>query len=604
MSALPQAPNIERVASIVQKVIAEPSSDFLNNIIDAISDPVFVKDQRSHFLLVNAAFCQFVGHTREELMGRTDTDFFPAEQCEVFYEKDRQVFATGQADVNEEEISGCDGDNRIIRTTKTMFLDRFGQPILVGIITDLTALRKAQRELESANEQLHRLAHLDRLTGLPNRMAFEGALRSTLKQAQRHRESFALLFMDLNGFKNVNDTYGHPAGDELIIQTGERLQKALRDGDLVARLGGDEFVVIARHTTGEQAEKLAERLNRTIKQPVELQAATVEVSTSIGIARFPDDGDTEVALIKNADMAMYRAKRISGKAFEFFDQSFAESTARRHLVHEALKSALLPCNHFPPDEPRARLDCWFQPIVDLRSGENLGYEALARLSDPILGPISPLEFVGIAEQNSLIEALGENMLRRSCELLRTRPEIPYISVNVSNVQLRNPCFANRVEQCLKDCGVSGHRLTLEITESSTSDCHAASNLRSLCALGVQVWIDDFGTGYSNLSLLRKLPLHGVKLDRAFVSDLVESSAEQTIVRAIIAIARELGLGIIAEGVEHEAQRQLLLRLGVTHAQGYLFARPAPWRDAQQAQPPRSSQAQQTLARLVEAFQAG
>lgn len=577
MSMHQEARSIERVASLVQKVISQPSTHFLNNIIDAINDPVFVKDDTCHFLLVNEAFCQFVCHSREELLGHTDTDFFPLEQCEVFYTRDRHVFATRQPDVNEELLIGADGHNRIIRTTKTVFEDANGRLVLVGIITDLTDLRNAQRELETANVQLHRLAHLDPLTGLPNRMAFEAALRSTIKQAQRHHEPFSLLFMDLNGFKSVNDTHGHPAGDELIVRISERLQATLRDGDTVARLGGDEFVVIARQTSGDQARLLAQRLAATIRQPVELSLAVVEVSTSIGISRFPEDGDCAVDLIKNADMAMYRAKRVTRNPYEFFDQHFARLSNRRNQLQHALKTALsdvpAPASALGPGPT---LVAWFQPLVDLHTGSLRGYEALARLNDPVLGAIPPTEFVAIAEQSSLIDSLGDSMLRQACQVLASQPDLAYISVNVSNVQLRNPSFVVRLQQILQKSGISGHRLALEITESCTAESHAVSTLRALAELGVRVWIDDFGTGYSNLSLLRKLPLYGLKIDRAFIADLVESSADQTIVRAVLAIARELGLVVIAEGVETTEQRDLLKGMGVELGQGYLFARPAPW----------------------------
>ena len=234
--------------------------------------------------------------------------------------------------------------------------------------------------------------------------------------------------------------------------------------------------------------------------------------------------------------------------------------------------------------PRPTLVAWFQPLVDMHSGRSRGYEALARLHDPALGFIPPNEFVCVAEQSSLIDGLGDCMLRQACQVMAAHPSIEYISVNVSNVQLRNPSFVSRVQRILHKSGVSGQRLALEITESCTSESHAVSTLRSLSELGIRVWIDDFGTGYSNLSLLRKLPLFGLKIDRAFVADLVESSADQTIVRAVLAIARELDLKVIAEGVETTEQQALLHSMGVAQGQGYLFARPAPWQELRLALP--------------------
>jgi len=232
---------------------------FLNNIIDSVADPILVKDRDLRFLLVNQALCDFTGIARERFIGKTDADLFPAEQAHIFNTMDRLVFETGRPNVNEEDHTHADGSVRTIRTTKTMFVDEDGSAVLVGIFTDLTALRATQRELEGANQRLNELAHRDSLTGLPNRMSFEEALARTVSGAQRHGEVFTVLFMDLNGFKRINDTYGHGVGDELIRATAARLAGVARESDFMARLGGDEFVVIARTTGNVEARRLAQR---------------------------------------------------------------------------------------------------------------------------------------------------------------------------------------------------------------------------------------------------------------------------------------------------------------------------------------------------------
>jgi diguanylate cyclase (GGDEF)-like protein/PAS domain S-box-containing protein len=312
-------PRINALASVIQRGQGMRDTLFLNNIIDAVADPILVKDSQLRFVLVNQALCDFTGIARERFIGRTDADLFDPAEVAVFNAMDRQVLATGQPNVNEEVHTHADGSTRTIRTTKTMFVDDDGNRVLVGIFTDLTALRAVQRELEAANARLHELAHQDRLSGLPNRMHFEDALAREVAAGQRRGETFAVLFMDLNGFKHINDTYGHSMGDELIGQAGQRLAATSRRADFVARLGGDEFVVVARNADAAVARRLAERLACAIATPFELSAARVHISASIGIAIFPRDGANSDQLIKHADAAMYRAKRVTRQAVEFYE---------------------------------------------------------------------------------------------------------------------------------------------------------------------------------------------------------------------------------------------------------------------------------------------
>jgi diguanylate cyclase (GGDEF)-like protein/PAS domain S-box-containing protein len=312
-------PRINALASVIQRGQGMRDTLFLNNIIDAVADPILVKDSELRFVLVNQALCDFTGITRERFIGRTDADLFDPAEAAIFNAMDRKVLATGQPNINEEVHTHADGSARTIRTTKTMFVDDDGNKVLVGIFTDLTALRAVQRELEAANARLHELAHQDRLTGLPNRMHFEDALAREVAAGQRRGETFAVLFMDLNGFKHINDTYGHGTGDELIGQAGQRLAAASRRADFVARLGGDEFVVVARNADASVARRVADRLACAIATPFELSAARVHISVSIGIAIFPRDGANSDQLIKHADAAMYRAKRVTRQAVEFYD---------------------------------------------------------------------------------------------------------------------------------------------------------------------------------------------------------------------------------------------------------------------------------------------
>ena len=564
-------PRINALASVIQRGQVMRDTLFLNNIIDAVADPILVKDSELRFVLVNQALCGFTGLPRERFIGRTDADLFPAEQAAVFNAMDRKVLASGQPNVNEEVFTHADGSARTIRTTKTMFVDDDGRKVLVGIFTDLTALRMTQRELESANARLHELAHQDRLTGLPNRMHFEETLAREVAAAERRGETFAVLFMDLNGFKHINDTYGHSIGDELIGQAGARLAKTARRADFVARLGGDEFVVVARDADAVVARRLADRLAGAIDAPFDLSSTRAHISASIGIAIFPRDGAHSDQLIKHADAAMYRAKRVTRQAVEFYDPSQSQQSKRLYLMEQYLRR----------DVAAGQLRIHLQPIVELATRQVLGYEALARWSCAELGDVSPAEFIALAEECRIIHALGRHVLRQACDfIVRHGQPGQYVSVNVSTRQFEEPGFVGDVRQALIDSGTRPEQLAVEITESALSTAHAASVLGELRAARIRLMVDDFGVGYSNLMRLQRLPFDVIKIDRCFVHELSADGGGAAMIRTMIVLARELQLEVIAEGIEHEHQAWTLRDLGVAVGQGYLLGRPQPAPESQ------------------------
>jgi len=559
-------PRVRRLASVIRRGAVMGDTMFLNNIIDSVADPILVKDADLRFLLVNQALCEFAGIPRERFIGMTDADLFPADQARTFNEMDRRVLNTGRPNINEEDLLHADGSTRTIRTTKTMFVDDDGGKVLVGIFTDLTALRATQRELEAANKRLSELAHRDSLTGLPNRMAFEDALTTTTHGAQRHGEVFSVLFMDLNGFKQINDTYGHGVGDELIRATATRLAGVGRENDFVARLGGDEFVVIARTGGNVDARHLAERIATVIAEPFRLSKAEVCISISIGVANFPRDGIDGPELIRHADAAMYRAKRVTGHAFEFYDASQSLLAKRQFLLEHQLRR----------DVAAGQIDIHLQPIVQLDDGRVLGFEALARWCHPDLGTIAPVEFIALAEQSRIIDRLGEVVLRRACEFIAQQGKAgQYVSVNVSSRQLEEEGFVAQVLRVLAETGASPCQLALELTESALGTPAAAAMLQRLRDTGIVLFIDDFGVGYSNLMRLQSLPFDVIKIDRGFVNALEDDGAGVAMIRAMVVLASELGLGVIAEGIEHERQARMLRDLGVSRGQGYFYGRPAP-----------------------------
>lgn len=307
-------PRVRRLASVIQRGTAIGDSVFLDNIIDAVADPILVKDQNLRFVLVNQALCDFTGIARERFIGRTDAELFPAEEARVFNEMDRRVLETGQPNVNEEDHTHADGTVRTIRTTKTMFVDERGAKVLVGIFTDLTALRAAQRELETANRRLEELAHRDSLTALPNRMSFEHALAGAVAGAQRHGEVFSVLFMDLNGFKRINDSHGHAAGDMVLKGVAQTLAGGVRGDDLVARLGGEEFLVGISGADRSQALDLAERLRAAVAQqmhalPGQHAGPGLSCTISIGVSNAFHQRDQWEAALRDADAALYRSKQ-------------------------------------------------------------------------------------------------------------------------------------------------------------------------------------------------------------------------------------------------------------------------------------------------------
>ena len=578
-------PRATALASVIQRGQSMRDTLFLNNIIDAVADPILVKDSKLRFVLVNQALCEFTGIPRERFIGRTDADLFAPEEAAVFNAMDRKVLATGQPNVNEEVHTHADGSERTIRTTKTVFLDEDGHGVLVGIFTDLTALRATQRELEAANARLHELAHQDRLTGLPNRMHFEEALAREVAAAERSGESFAVLFMDLNGFKHINDTYGHNIGDELIGQAGTRLAQTARRADFVARLGGDEFVVVARRADDAVARRLAERLAEAIEQPFDLSSTRAHISASIGIAIFPRDGAGRDELIKKADAAMYRAKRVTRQPVEFYDQSQSQQAKRLFLMEQYLRR----------DVAGGRLRIHLQPIVDLASRRVLGYEALARWSCDELGEVSPAEFIALAEECRIVHALGRHVLRLACDFIVQHGQPgQYVSVNVSTRQFEEPGFVGDLRQALIDSTARPEQLAVEITESALSASRAANVLGELRAARIRLMVDDFGVGYSNLMRLQHLPFDVIKIDRCFVNDLSADGSGAAMIRTMIVLAKELKLDVIAEGIEHEHQVRALRDLGVATGQGYLLGRPRP-PAATPAEPAKSTGAATTAA---------
>jgi diguanylate cyclase (GGDEF)-like protein/PAS domain S-box-containing protein len=435
----------------------------------------------------------------------------------------------------------------------------------VTIYTDVTEQHHAAAAIE-------RLAHRDALTGLANRYTLEARLDQLVADARRHERRLAVMFLDMDNFKGVNDTLGHAVGDRFLCEVAARLGNAVRDNDIVARIGGDEFVVVLGDFGQEQdAMQVAAKLLDALAHPIVLDAHTLHTSASLGMSFFPKDGQDRGALMQSADIAMYHAKNAGKGVYRRFDAAMMAATTQRQSMEHRLREAV----------QAGQFILHYQPQMDARQNCPVGVEALIRWQQADGTLTSPLEFIPLAEELGLINQIGEWALRTACSdlarWLRDGLQTMGVAVNLSAVQLRDPTLPQRIVRALGDSGLPAHCLTLEVTESVAMEDPESSIilLETIRALGVQLAIDDFGTGYSSLAYLKRLPLDYIKLDRAFVQDLESDSNDAAICAATIGLAHNLGLEVVAEGVETTAQQQYLAGLRCDTFQGFLFSRPLP-----------------------------
>jgi diguanylate cyclase (GGDEF)-like protein len=421
-------------------------------------------------------------------------------------------------------------------------------------------------------ERLAFQAQHDTLTGLPNRLLFQDRVLQASRVAVRHGKKAAVIWMDLDKYKQINDTLGHRAGDEVLCEVARRLQGCLRQSDSVARVGGDEFTILLQDLAQpEDAERVAATILLSFTPPFELVSNQAALTASLGISMFPEHGEDPLTLLRNADIAMYSAKRAGGGTFRMFRSALSDSMQRRVLLERELKTAL----------EHNELHLEYQPLLD-RNGKLDGVEALLRWDNPQAGKVSPMEFIPIAEETGLIISIGEWVTRTACcdaaRWLQQGYEVPMVSVNASALQFANGKFTDLVERILLECGLPPSRLELEITETALMDnlVGVVEQIELLRRLGVRFAIDDFGTGYSSLSHLQNLPVDCVKIDRSFIKDLAPGTEGcTTLVRGIIALAHNLGLRVVAEGVETAQQLALLNTLGCDINQGFFLHRPMP-----------------------------
>ncbi|MET0050959.1 MAG: EAL domain-containing protein, partial [Candidatus Thiodiazotropha sp.] len=551
----------------------------LQQVVDGVSDPILMISKDYSIRLMNASArqsapdfaiapeqpkCYQVSHHSQEPCNGED------HPCPL-----QQVLETRQTTKVVHRHYNTQGEERTIEVMANPLLDDQGN--ITGIIEsgrDITDYLGVLEQLKLNESRLEHMAHHDPLTGLPNRLLFVDRLEQAIIKAKRTHNLIALMFIDLDRFKEINDSFGHPTGDKLLMKVASRLKGEIREGDTIARLGGDEFTVILDELEHpETASKIAEKLLESLEEPIVSQEQNFFLSASIGISIYPQDGKDANTLIRNADSAMYKAKDQGRNAYSYYTAEMTALAFERVMMENSLRGALV----------RDELVLHYQPQIDMRSGATVGIEALVRWNHPELGLVPPSRFIPLAEETSLIQPMGEWILRRACQQARVWydqgliHERISVNCNLSGRQLGNALFHQTVLDTLKETGIKPDLLELEITETTimSNPQHSSQILNRLRDIGVRLAIDDFGTGYSSLAYLKTLPISKLKIDQSFVRDIPEDQNDAAITRAVIALGRSLQLQVIAEGVETRAQADFLLNEGCYVAQGFLYARPMP-----------------------------
>jgi diguanylate cyclase (GGDEF)-like protein/PAS domain S-box-containing protein len=525
---------------------------------------ILITDCDGEIVRVNRSFTEITGYNAAEVLGKTPRLLKSERHNIEFYQELWRALKKEGEWQGEFWNRRKDGSGFAVWESIASVYDNKGEAkYYIAMFQDIT-------EKKRSLERIEHLASYDLLTDLPNRQLFKDRLEHAIMRSHRNDTMLAVIFIDLDHFKKVNDSLGHYSGDKLLCDVAKRLSGCLHEGDTVSRQGGDEFTVLIEDTAAFKVERIAEKLLEELTRPFTLGKSEVFIGASLGVALYPNDGRSADILLKNADTAMYRAKSAGRNRYQFFDHSMEIQAARRLAMETALRHAL----------QRNELMLHYQPQVDVGTRTVSGVETLVRWRHPEHGLMPPGEFIPLAEETGLIVELGRWVLASACAdavtwLQAGRPL--QVSVNVSAQQLAHPHCANEVRNILTRTGLPAHLLELEITESCLMENlhEVLPVLHDLKSTGIKLAIDDFGTGYSSLAYLKRLPLDRLKIDRSFVIDVPHNRDDSAIVRTIIAMTRHLGLGVIAEGVENEAQLNFLSAEGCLEIQGFVFAKPMP-----------------------------
>jgi predicted signal transduction protein with EAL and GGDEF domain/FixJ family two-component response regulator len=549
-------------------------------LLNAIPDPLFELDLEGRYLDHRVPHGDFPAPLTEPVRGRTVCEVLPPAAAAVCLAALRAAHEHGAASGAQFELERPSGNTWFELSVARKSVPPGEQPRFIVLSRDIT-------ERKVAEAQIARLAYFDSLTGLPNRRSFLDCLEREVRRAAETGRGLAVLFMDLDGFKNINDTLGHDVGDRVLVAAAERLRDSLRARDLVsrplpstaepapgitlARLGGDEFTAVIRDIDHVlDAVAVAQRVVQSLGAPLVLEGHELSLRTSIGIACYPVDGQDSTTLLKHADTAMYQAKRAGRNGISVYSAGLSDQLLERMELENSLRAALV----------RRELHLVYQPQVEAATGSSRSVEALLRWNHPTRGWVSPAEFIPLAEESDLIDSIGHWVLHTACSqaALWNRDGIPMsVAVNLSPRQFRQPGLAGMVLDVLDQTGLAPHLLELEITEGAVMENTDTARLalQELQERGIRIALDDFGTGYSSLAYLTRMPIHTIKIDRCFVSGLLNGGENEAVVHAVLAIARSLGMRVTAEGVETPEQARALKALGCDLLQGYHFSRPVP-----------------------------
>lgn len=536
----------------------------LEIMLDAIPDLLWFKDVNGIYLFCNKAFERLYGAKEVDIIGKTDYDFIDSAVADFFRANDLVAIDSKSSVRNEEELCFKDGGYKgLFETIKTPVYGMQGD--LIGVF----GLSRNITERKENEVKIQQLEYSDPLTKLPNTVQLRLRVEHDLGIMERNHEQLAVFFIDLDHFKNINDTLGHAIGDELLVKISKRLNQLLRPGDTLSRQGGDEFILVLPSVNVDDATHMAKRLLQTIEQPIELKDHELIITASIGITLYPNDGKDSDTLFKYADAAMYLAKKDGRNNYRFFTTEIQKHSSRLLSLENALRYAYT----------RGELSLHYQPQVSLSDGKIIGVEALLRWQHPELGMISPSEFIPIAEESGQILLIGEWVMRSATIRMKQWLDMGFslmsVSVNLSTVQFHHAQLSKLIRTILDEANLPPSCLEIELTESAAAQnpVYAIETMNELHEQGIRLSIDDFGTGYSSLSYLKRFKVYKLKIDQSFIHDIHIDPEDKAIVKTIIALGKSLGLKVIAEGVETKEQLDFLKENGCDEAQGYYFSKP-------------------------------
>lgn len=549
---------------VTDRRLAEKRLRLAAKVFDSAVEAIMITDDKGDIVDVNAAFSDITGYAREEVIGQNPRMMKSGRHSDEFYQEMwQELMQNGmwRGEIWDRRKNGEEFPKMLSISASRSDNGRIAN--YVAVFSDITGKKRNEEKLEQ-------LAHFDPLTGLPNRVLFHDRLYTALARSKRDKEHMAVLFVDLDRFKQVNDSLGHRVGDMLLKEVSKRLQTSVREIDTVARLSGDEFTVILTDiTSDEDIEMVATRIVKSVGAPYFFEGHELFISASVGIAVYPTDGDNSADLLRNADVAMYHAKEKGRNNYQFFNVNMNTQVQNQLSMANQLRIALNK-NMITPH---------YQLKVDCKSGKPIGVEALARWTDDFGKQISPAEFIPIAEDNGLIVRLGTSIIQQTCIQARMWQDMQFdfgsVAINLSAQQFRDRNLITDIKEAMEDHQISAEMLEVEVTENMMmEDVEGAIQiLKDLKEMGLTISIDDFGTGYSSLNYLKRFPVDILKIDRSFVSDLEPGNDDAAIVSAIVSMAHELGISIVAEGVENFEQVEFLKSINCNIVQGFLYAKP-------------------------------